>query len=115
MKQLRKLKIISEDEKVLLMKCGNVIKKADPSAQIILYGSRARGDADPESDYDLLILTDGDADINREDLFRRQLFPIEIETGCVFTVILFNKRAWNTPLYRVMPFHQNVEKDGVFL
>lgn len=115
MKQLRKVKAISEDEKVLLMRCSNVIKSVDPSAEVILYGSRARGDAEPESDYDLLILTDGDVDIEREDLFRRQLFPIEIETGCVFTVILYSKGDWTTPLYRAMPFCQNVEEDGVLL
>ncbi len=115
MKQLRTLKAISQDEKALLKRCANFIKRLDPSAEVILYGSRARGEAEPESDYDLLILTDGDVDIEREDLFRRQLFPIEIETGCVFTVILFSRRDWNTPLYRVMPFYQNVEKDGVLL
>jgi len=115
MKQLREYKTASEYEKVLLMRCCSVIKNIDPSAEIILYGSRARGDADPESDYDLLILTDGDITLKKEDLFRRQLYPIEIETGAVFTVILLSRKEWSSPLYRAMPFYQNVKRDGVVL
>ena len=34
------------------------ISEIDPKAQIILYGSRARGNEHKDSDWDLLILTD---------------------------------------------------------
>jgi len=40
--------------------------------------SRARGEIEAESDYDFLILTDGKATLEREDIFRRQLFPLKI-------------------------------------
>jgi len=82
---------------------------------VILYGSQARGDVKPESDYDLLIVTDREATLRREDSFRRQLFPIELETGAVLTVILVSRKDWNSELYGAMPFYQNVVKDGVIL
>jgi predicted nucleotidyltransferase len=115
MKQLKELKTRTERERTLLAKCRDSIRSLDPSVEIILYGSRARGDANAESDYDLLILTDGEATLKREDSFRRQLFPIELETGSVFTVILINRKDWNSALYGAMPFYQNVVKDGVIL
>ena len=59
MKQLSEFKTRSESERLLLLKCRDAVKKIEPSAEIILYGSRARGNAEPESDYDFLILTDG--------------------------------------------------------
>jgi uncharacterized protein len=34
------------------------IRLIDPKADIILYGSRARGDERPDSDWDILVLTD---------------------------------------------------------
>lgn len=115
MKRLKDYKVINELEKVILMNCCSAIKSIDPSADIILYGSRARGEAEPESDYDLLVLTDGEVTLEREDIFRRQLFPIELETGAVLTIILTGKKDWSSPLYTVMPLYQNIRKDGVVL
>jgi predicted nucleotidyltransferase len=102
-------------DKELLKRCRNAIKTIDADADIILYGSRARGDALPESDYDLLILTDGEVTLNKEDIFRRALFSIELETGAVLTVILISKADWDSSLYEEMPLYKNIRKDGIRL
>jgi predicted nucleotidyltransferase len=115
MKQLNELRAKTETERTLLARCRDSIRSLDPSVEVILYGSRARGDANPESDYDFLILTDGEVTLKREDNFRRQLFPIELETGAVLTVILVSREDWNSALYGAMPFYQNVVRDGVIL
>jgi len=115
MKQLREFNTGAEEEKILLTRCRSAIESVDSSAEVILYGSRARGDAEPDSDYDLLILTDGEVTLKREDVVRRKLFPIEIEIGAVFTVILVSRKDWNSALYGAMPFYQNIERDGVVL
>lgn len=115
MKHLKEFKGRSEEDKILLSSFRNAIEKIDPSAEVILYGSRARGDAAPESDYDLLILIDGPVDLKREDVFRRQLFPIEIETGAALTVILVSRKDWQSALYTAMPFYQNIQRDGIIL
>jgi len=115
MKQLKELKTGTERERILLARCRDAIRSLDRSAEVILYGSRARGDAKPESDYDFVILTDGEASLKIEDSFRRQLFPIELETGAVLTVILVSRKDWNSTLYGAMPFYQNVVRDGVSL
>jgi len=43
------------------------------------------------------------------------LFPIELEAGVVLTVNIYSHHKWNSTLYRAMPFHRNVERDGVIL
>jgi predicted nucleotidyltransferase len=115
MKPLRELTVIKDIERALLSRCRTSTSNIDPSAEVILYGSRARLDAEPDSDFDLLILTIGEVTLDKEELYRRSLFPIEIETGYVFTVFLCSKMDWNTPLYKAMPFCQNVEIDGIIL
>jgi len=40
--------------------------------------------------------------------------PLELD-GAVLTLAIYNKRQWDTPLYRAMPFHENIDRDGVVL
>ena len=47
---------INPYDSALLRRCREAVWEVTPSATVILYGSRARGDATPESDYDLLVL-----------------------------------------------------------
>jgi hypothetical protein len=46
----------------LLQRVRQAVRKVEPEADIILYGSHARGDAQAESDWDFLILLDGAVD-----------------------------------------------------
>ena len=115
MKTLIRHESLSTDEKEMLRRCKRIISACDPTAEIILYGSRARGDAEAGSDYDLLILTDREATLESEDMMRRHLYPLELEEGTVLTVFLVSKAEWNSPLYGAMPFYQNVQKDGISL
>jgi len=65
--------------------------------------------------YDLLVLVDHPVTLKEEDIFRQQLFPIEIETGCVLTLNVYHLSDWNSVLYKVMPFRQNVEREGLVI
>ncbi len=65
----------------LIKKC---ISDIDPNAQVILFGSRARGDERAESDWDLLVLTDYPVDLEKERQFRNHLYDLELETGDLF-------------------------------
>jgi len=44
----------------------------DDKAEVILYGSRARGDEREDSDWDLLVLTDESLDLAKTRDFRYQ-------------------------------------------
>lgn len=102
-------------EKDLLLRCKRTIRALDPTADLILFGSRARGEAEEDSDYDLLILTDGDSGLKREDSFRQSLYPLELETGAMLSIMAINRQVWESTLYREMPFGRNVRRDGVVL
>ena len=90
------------------------IREIDPKAQIILYGSRARGDERNDSDWDILVLTDYPIDIKKESVFRDHLYDLEIETGEPFSIFVYSKNDWNTK-QSITPFYYNVTKQGIQL
>jgi predicted nucleotidyltransferase len=102
-----------EADKALLSRCRQAIRRVVPDADVILYGSRARGDAGEYSDYDLLVLVDQPIDMALKDRILAGIYPLELETEAMLTVVTYNRHQWESPPYREMPFHKNVERDGV--
>ncbi len=90
----------------------NYINAIDPRADVILYGSRARGDERPDSDWDILILTDNAADLVTERKFRNILYDLELETGEALSVFVYSKSDWQTR-QRITPFFHNVSREGI--
>jgi predicted nucleotidyltransferase len=88
------------------------IRTIDPKAQVIIFGSRARGDARKDSDWDILILTDYPVSTEIERSFRNNLFDIEIETGEVFSTFVYQRQIWNTK-HKVTPLYRNIKREGV--
>ncbi len=102
-------------DRELMAACKAAIREVVPEAGLILYGSRARGDAREDSDYDLLVLVDREVDTDLERAVVDQLVPLEVQTGKVLTVLIYNRTQWDSALYRAMPFHKNVTREGVAL
>ena len=99
----------------LLKHVKQTLHEIEPDADIILYGSRARGDAHSESDWDFLILLDGVVDDARTDAIRHRLYEIEWDYGEVLSAIVRSRQAWHTPLSQVMPFSKVVREQGILL
>ena len=90
------------------------ISDIDPFAQVILFGSRAHGDENTDSDWDLLLLTDYPINIEKEIQFRNHLYDFELETGEPFSLFAYYKDEWNTK-QKVTPFYVNVIREGINL
>jgi predicted nucleotidyltransferase len=90
------------------------IHMVDPKAEIILYGSRARGDERADSDWDILVLTDYPVDLNKERSFRDNLYDLELQTGEPFSIFVYSKSDWTTR-QKITPFYINVVQEGIRL
>jgi predicted nucleotidyltransferase len=96
----------------VLSKIRTLVKGIDPSADVILYGSRARGEENSDSDWDLLILVDSPSDLDYERIFRHKLYDIELELGEAFSVTVHNKNEWKSK-YWMTPLFQNITREGI--
>ena len=88
----------------------------DKLHQVILYGSYARGDYGDESDIDILVLADiAMAETNEagKDICRRTR-GIDMEHD-VFLSLFVTSSVTFYKYLKVLPFYQNVLKDGVVL
>lgn len=91
------------------------IQDKDPHAEAFLFGSRARGDSRPDSDWDILILVDDIKVTNDiEDKFRDDLYDLELESGQVISTFIYPKDYWQTSLI-YSPLYKNVNKEGIRL
>ena len=92
-----------------------IIHDKDPNAEAYLFGSRARGDFRPDSDWDILILVDEDKVTNDlEDKFRDDLYDIELESGQVISTFIYPKDYWSSILI-YSPLYKNVNQEGIRL
>jgi uncharacterized protein len=83
----------------------------DENADIILFGSRARGDNIKISDWDILILLDIEMNEEVKKQIRNELFEIELETEQVISTIIHSKDHWK--LLSITPLYQNIENEGI--
>ena len=101
------------------MELTNDIKQAihqqDPTAEAYLFGSRARGNHRPDSDWDVLILVnESEVTHEIEDKFRDVLYDLELATGEIISVFIYSKDYWKDAL-RFSPLYAHVSRDGVRL
>jgi predicted nucleotidyltransferase len=115
MKTLEEVKVLKSNEKKALNELKAQLKQKISNIEIILYGSKARGDSEEFSDIDLLILVDEKVNRELKERINNIRYDIELKYDVVFGLILENKEFWDSKLADAMPFHRNVEKEGILL
>ena len=92
-----------------------VAKTALPQgSSLLLYGSRARGEANEGSDWVLLILLDK-AEISDKD-YDNVSFPFVMlgwNIGELISPQIYTKKEWDSMSF--LPYHKNVEHDKIVL
>ena len=93
----------------------SLVEERDSSAKIYLYGSRARGNAKKDSDWDLLILLNRDQITSEiENSITYPLYDLEFETGEIISPMIYSQKEWNTK-DSITPFYKNVMKEGYLI
>lgn len=102
------------DEQVL-QRLKHLLSQRVKVHQVILFGSRARGDADPESDMDVLVILDQTVDRFTRNIVSECSWRAGFDAGIVVTVILFTRDAWENGPERYSPLAESVRADGILV
>ena len=97
----------------LLNKIKAGINTQDPDAEIYLYGSRARGDHNENSDWDILIITPRKKiNFEYESDIRDPIYDLELDSGQVISVLVYSRSDWQKKR-SISPLFMNVLKEGI--
>lgn len=97
----------------LIRKVKEIVARYDEKAEVILFGSRARGDWHAESDWDFLILSSLPEGHQAKEKIRNDIYrEIELVTFDSVFILLHNKEVWSNK-YNVTPLYMNVFEEGV--
>lgn len=99
----------------ILNKIKHLVLEQEPNAEIILFGSYARGSYNTESDLDILILLDKE-NITRDDerKITSPLFDLELANSLVISPLIRSKKNWYK-LYPNTALFKNINREGKLL
>jgi len=99
---------------IIVRKVKQEILPIDKDAEIVLFGSRARGDARQDSDWDFLFLTDQPVTFSLRERIAVSMLSIELGEGVIVQIVPRNKSDWQTK-YANSHFYLNVKEEGIRL
>ena len=82
-------------------------------AEVILFGSAARGTADAESDIDLLVLTTYALDNWTRHDISDIIADINSEYETNFSSLVIDQESWRNGLISVLPIKTEISRDGI--
>ncbi|EFK05677.1 toxin-antitoxin system, toxin component family protein [delta proteobacterium NaphS2] len=86
-----------------------------PVVDFVLYGSTARGDADEESDQDLMIIISEPISRFKRHEITDIVFDVNLQFGTNFSTLVVDQESWDTGMISVLPLKDEIMRDGIRL
>ena len=80
---------------------------------LLLYGSVARGEADEESDIDLLVVTRQPLTRPARHQITDLVFEVNLRYDTNFSTLVVDREAWEIGPLSVLPLQKEILKDGI--
>jgi predicted nucleotidyltransferase len=82
---------------------------------LVLFGSIVRGEADKESDIDLLVLTANKLDRITRHKITDLVFEINLKYDTNFSTLVVDSQSWENEPISFLPIHNKIKSDGIVL
>jgi uncharacterized protein len=106
--------MLTANEKLIIGQFSEKIKKLFPGdiAAVLIYGSKARGDDNPDSDIDILVVTEFD-DWRKVDQIRALGYEMDWSIGARLSIQVISQEHYTMLKTNGFEFASNIEKDAV--
>jgi predicted nucleotidyltransferase len=103
--------MLKSEEREILERFKTNVKNVlgDRLDRVVLFGSRSRGDADPDSDFDLLVTVQSLQETDRKRVFEVAA-NLSLEYGVVFAVLVVPTNDFTEDRYFYL--YENIQKEG---
>jgi uncharacterized protein len=82
-------------------------------SEMILFGSRARGDSDPDSDMDVLVVLDGPVSKQSREIVSDCAWKIGFDAGIVVVPVVVSRENWEQGPEHESLLAKAVKEEGV--
>ena len=104
--------IIMKTKKDIMSMIGTAVHSTEPTAETILFGSQARGDARSDSDWDVVIIVDT-PNVSKSQFKKLsyEIWVMGLNTGIEINPLIYTRQQWDNA--RPTLFKYNVMNDGI--
>ena len=109
------LNIVNKKLEIILPQLRSQLENhyGDRLRQLIMFGSQARGDADPDSDIDILVVLKGEVNVGEEIEKTSDIVAnLSLEQNVVISCLFMNEYRF---INRFGPLLRNIRKEGIVI
>lgn len=110
---LRTLNSLAESDRRTIGEVAASLPAGWPVDAIVLYGSKARGDDTPESDIDLLVLTDRPLAPEETGRMRQLVRGVGLRLGTWPELYIRTSDEWWHGVYQASPIRKEIDAEGI--
>jgi uncharacterized protein len=103
------------NDQAAVTEAAHLLQQHFPVGQVILFGSKARGDDDEYSDIDLLLLTSRTLHWKEEKAIVDILFEVGMKYDVLFTPLDVPMPDWDDGIFTTFSIYQDIIRDGVIV
>lgn len=114
MKTLAQIQLAGND-RTAIERAAEILRRQFPVERVILFGSKARGDDQPDSDIDLLVLTREAVDWRQQDAMLHAIWGLQLELDVMLSPVIIEAEEWEHGVSQALPLRNEVDRDGVLV
>jgi len=104
--------VLSEKDRHIAEILATRLRERYPEAEVWVFGSRVRGDADPESDLDVCVILERWSEEADKEICH-VAWEIGFDEGMVISTVVFSREEFERGPCSVGPFVRAVREEGV--